>query len=157
MMINEAMVQIKILIDIVKKKKQLLNEIYQITENQSTVLEHDPKQINMFEEMRKEKQLRMDELNQLDEQFMQYYENVKSHILNDTQPLAESLKQLKAYVKEIGVVEISIRVLEEKNKHTLQNYYTKEAKQLIPIQKDKKQALQSYQHQKKWFHKNRNN
>ena len=92
---QEVYIQCKILLDVSKKKYQLLKEVHNLTENQKAVIEHWETGEDLFQQMAKEKQSRITEINELDERFLGIYSSIKTEIKNNLSTFKPIMQQIK--------------------------------------------------------------
>ncbi|HCC06983.1 MAG TPA: hypothetical protein DEP72_02280 [Clostridiales bacterium] len=119
-MLNNMKTNIKILLDIVKKKAIMLNEIYNITINQNTVITSDDVDMSMFREMINEKKIKIDEINRMDQEFQNIYDSIKKDILKFKDNYKDCIVELKQYIREDINMKMKIELQEEKNKQILE-------------------------------------
>jgi len=119
-MLNNVKTSIKILLDIVKKKAIMLNEIYNITINQNTVITSDNVDMSMFREMIKEKKIKIDEINNMDQEFQNIYDSIKKDILKFKDNYKDNIVELKQYIRDDINMKMKIELQEEKNKQILE-------------------------------------
>lgn len=127
---QEVYIQCKILLDVSKKKYQLLKEVHNLTENQKAVIEHWETGEDLFQQMAKEKQSRITEINELDERFLGIYSSIKTEIKNNLSTFKPIMQQIKNKVQEIMDLGIKIQIVEEDNRKLLESKFTK-PKQII--------------------------
>lgn len=119
---NEIEVKLKLLEEILHKKKILLNQIYNITENQEQVY----KQIksnditDILNGLIEEKQKIIDELKSIDNIFLSTFESFKGTLNENRKTYMEKILILQNSIKEISDIDIKIRVKEERNRRNMQ-------------------------------------
>jgi len=101
--------------DMLKRKSELYNEIYNITSNQEMILFSDEPDMDMFEEMMNEKKIRIDQIEKVDEQFEKIYKDVKME-----ESPKELIKTMQEEIKKLNDMSVKIKVTEEKNKKKLE-------------------------------------
>lgn len=119
-MLNNVKVNLKILLEILQKKEILLNEIYNITINQNTVITSEKVNMVMFEEMIKEKRIRIDDINDMDEKFQNIFDNIKKDIARYKENYIEAIRELKKFINENINLKMKIELQEEKNRKVLE-------------------------------------
>ncbi|HBY20391.1 MAG: hypothetical protein A2Y24_06560 [Clostridiales bacterium GWE2_32_10] len=119
-MLNNVKVNLKILLEILQKKEILLNEIYNITINQNTVITSEKVNMVMFEEMIKEKRIRIDDINDMDEKFQNIFDNIKKDIARYKENYIEAIRELKKLINENINLKMKIELQEEKNRKVLE-------------------------------------
>ncbi|NLM13252.1 MAG: hypothetical protein GX209_05865 [Epulopiscium sp.] len=141
---EEVKVQIKILLEILYKKKNLLEQIYTITENQNLILEAKENNITLFEQMSKEKKIQIEEVNDLDKHFEHLYQKISYYIHENATEYKELIKSLQEQIKIITDMGVKIQVLEEKNSQLIQMKFTHINREIKSMSKGKIQAVQAY-------------
>lgn len=141
---EEFLLKIRLLTDIVGKKKQVLNQILDITENQETVLLQPKPEITLFNEMNMEKQNHIQTVLQADDFFQNVFDSIKEIFEKNAKNCADEIKQLQAEIKAVIDLDIKIRVKEQRNKMLLPKPVT--SLKGVP---NKKYVLEQYQKNKK--------
>ncbi len=115
---DDILVRIKILMDVLDKKIELLTTIYNITENQETILklEDFPDKNSFLNESMGEKQKLIDEVIIADDVFQSMYDQIKDHLKADTQQYKDFIINMQIRIKDIMDFDIRIRVKEERNR-----------------------------------------
>lgn len=111
--------QMRVLQEILLKKKNLLVQIHTITENQSMVLlakDTEKGMFEMFNFMNEEKQTLITQVIHLDNTFQGMFKGFKSEFEAKALSYPEESKMLKTSVKDVMDYDVKIRLLEEKNK-----------------------------------------
>lgn len=114
--------QMKILDEILVKKKNLLVQIHNITENQRMVLlakDTEEGMFEMFNIMNEEKQALISQVINLDNTFQGMFQSFKPEFELKALHYPEESRKLKISVKEVMDYDVKIRLLEEKNKSLL--------------------------------------
>jgi len=136
---GQVEIQLKLLVNILDKKYNTLQEILSITENQGTVLKSVPSDREMFQFMFDEKQTRIDSISSGDDIFNRMFAKVMEDVKKEKTNYKPQIIQMQTLVKAIMHIEIRIRLEERNNKKYLQNIINP-----VPMQI----AAKEYQHQK---------
>lgn len=127
---SSSHVNIKLLLDITSKKETVLNNILIICENQRTVLSnnHSKKEENklFFNELGKEKQLLINEIQNLDQTFERVFQRI-SLVLDEELTKGENkvvAKELQDKITIVTVLDTKIRKLEDTNNLLLEKENT---------------------------------
>lgn len=111
--------QLKVMLEMLDKKEQILMQILNISTNQETILlsGQSSDEINIFfNEMSAEKQNLIQEILLNDELFQNRFDTVKEEF-DGKAPMHKALvAQLQAKIKEVMEIDAKIRIQEEKNK-----------------------------------------
>ena len=140
---SEKVTYLNIIVDTLKKKEILLNNLKAITLKQAEILDAEEFAADEFDKTIEEKQRSIDALLKLDEGFMDTYERVKDALLKLDEGFMDTYERVKAdlianpadYVTEISQAKalikkqtdlsVELQALEEKNKVKLSVQLTK--------------------------------
>lgn len=122
---NEKVTYLNIMIDTLKKKEVLLNELKEITVKQALILEEDDFDADGFDSSIDGKQSKIDELLKLDEGFMEMYDKVKDTLVVDSKEYASEIEQAKTLIKRQTDLSVELQALEEKNRIKLSVHLSK--------------------------------
>lgn len=122
---NDKVTYLNIIVDTLKKKEILLNNLKVITMKQSEILDAEEFAADEFDKTIDEKQRSIDALLKLDEGFMDTYERVKADLLANPTDYVTEISQAKALIKKQTDISIELQALEEKNKVKLSVHLTK--------------------------------
>lgn len=115
-------VQLKVLFDILVKKKQALTQILNISENQETILlsKMESTEIsNFFVAMNEEKQGLIDEVIKSDDLFQNIFDSIKDVFEDKAKEFKTDVANLQSEIKVLIEMDTKIRLQEEKNKSHL--------------------------------------
>lgn len=129
------------LIDISVKKKELLEEMLQLTQEQQNIIEK--KEIEQLGLIIEEKQKRINSIDLLDEEFEKIYEDIKAESGKDNIIQDEAFTILGKEISEIMQIIEDIKVLEKNNSLKLNRQKDEVAKKLEEINKGKR-AIDNY-------------
>lgn len=136
---DELKVQLNLLIDILNKKFNMLQEILAITENQGIVLKSAPEDRQMFMSMFEEKQIRIDNISSGDDIFNRLFNDTISEVKTQKTSYKEQISSMQKLVKAIMDTEIKIRLEERNNTKYMQRVIN-----VVPM----KIAIREYSNQK---------
>ena len=122
---NETVTYLNIMIDTLKKKEVLLNELKATTINQAAILEKDDFDADSFDTTIDEKQGKIEELLKLDEGFMEMYNKVKNTLVTDGRDYAVEIEQAKVLIKKQTDLSVELQAMEEKNRVKLSVHLSK--------------------------------
>ncbi|MDR1688110.1 MAG: hypothetical protein LBS21_05805 [Clostridiales bacterium] len=114
--------QLKLLFEILVKKKQALTQILTISENQETILvsKMEPDEISsFFVAMNDEKQGLIDEVIKTDDLFQSIFDGVKAVFEEKAKEFKPRVSALQDEIKALIEMDTKIRLQEEKNKSQL--------------------------------------
>lgn len=135
---------IKILYDTLIKKNRILEDIMQLTVQQENILAESSLDFEKFDECISQKEVLIDQINQLDDGFETLYERVKeefSLLIEKNESLIKSIQEL---IKDIVSKSTRLQVLENKNKLALDLFLTNQKQEVRTIKKNNKMATSYY-------------
>lgn len=139
-------VQLNLLVDALQMKKDNLNNIQRLTMLESDVLSGEAGDDTALEELYKEKQGYIESVNRIDVGFKITFDRIKGVLIHQSELYADYISKMQDLIKEIGELDISIRVQEKKNETQL-NIRNKSKKHTQPVM-DARKAAQYYLKQK---------
>ena len=122
---NEKVTYLNIMIDTLKKKETLLNEMKVTTLKQAAILERDDFDADSFDNTIDEKQGKIDELLKLDKGFMEMYDKVKDALITDGKDYEKEIEQAKEFIKKQTDLSVELQAIEEKNRVKLSVHLSK--------------------------------
>lgn len=108
--------------ELLAKKMETLNKIYNITESQNMILlskDSSPEANVFFTEMNKEKLHLIDEVIDLDRLFQSSFKEIEEELDTAGKEYTDTIKNMQALINEILEKDIAIRAWEQKNKALL--------------------------------------
>lgn len=117
---SDVRIQVDLLIETLRKKKKLLEEIHTYTEEQRQVLNKDSFNPQEFQNIMTNKQVRIDLLSGLDDGFEATFERVKSTLSHQPVIYNEEIRQMQALIQEVNDIGIEIQVQEERNRRNFE-------------------------------------
>lgn len=115
-------VQLKVLFEILVKKKQALTQILSISENQETILlsKMESSEISsFFVAMNSEKQDLIEEVIKSDDLFQSIFDGIKDVFEEKAKEYKDKITSLQSEIKVLIEMDTKIRLQEEKNKSHL--------------------------------------
>jgi len=141
--LDETKIQLKILLELLDKKKKILEQIYTITENQYVIVNTDENDMDFFDGMVKEKHSLIEKVNEIDKHFLNIYNKISSIIKQNPTIYKDIIKDLQDEIRDISKIDTKIKIQEEKNRQELLiNMNSKSKKQ--GLLKNRKQVIESY-------------
>lgn len=141
---SEVGVQVKILVDTLEKKKQLLTEIDNYTKEQANILSAPDLDLRAFNNIMSNKQVRIDLLMRIDDGFEATFDRVKTVLTTQPGIYKEAILKMKTLIKEVNDLGVSIQVQEQRNKLTFDTK-TKSMKSEVKNFRNHKSAMNVYQ------------
>lgn len=124
---DSSNLNLKLLLDITQKKERVLHNILTICENQKMVLSNDfgneEEKSHFFNEMGKEKQILIDDVQQLDQTFARLYKNISLVLKAECEKEENKylVKDLQEKITLVTVLDTKIRKLEASIDFLLEN------------------------------------
>lgn len=149
---SEVNLELNLLADVLMKKKEALQYIFNITENQEIILKQPKSQeiTNLFNEMAAEKQKQIDVVLQSDIVFQDIFGRLKESFDDMAENSKPQIKRLQDLIKEVMDVDVAIRVKEERNKSLFnQNHAVNKPVAVNTMNTNKKYLLEQYAKHKK--------
>ncbi|WP_105616940.1 hypothetical protein [Vallitalea okinawensis] len=130
--------QVNILLDALKNKKLFYEKVYDLTLDQNILL-NDGKSskfnIEKFEGYMQSKETYINKINDYDEGFNAFYDNVKEELHLNMQTYSEEIREMQGLIKDLTELSVRIQNLEMKNKQLLDATLIKERKEISNFRK----------------------
>ena len=107
---------LKILLDTLKKKLGVLNEIYRITKRQEELLLVNGFDETEFDKTMEEKDIRIHELERCDEGFEKTYQHVRGELVSASGNFREEGRQMQQLIRCCMDIGVAIEALEQQNR-----------------------------------------
>ncbi len=133
-----------ILQESLRKKIRILDEIRRMCDYQSAILSEQPIDYEKFDQYVDDKDICIEQLNQLDEGFEQLYGKVREELQNNKSQYSDWIKETKALIEKITEKSVAIQALESRNKQALENVFNSERANLGKGKKSVKAAMDYY-------------
>ena len=122
--------QLSILQESLVAKRQVLLEIQEYNRKQEEVFTAEEVDMSLFDEAIEEKGRLIERLTQLDDGFETMYQKLERELENNREKYAAQIRVLQQQIKEITDLGISIQAQEARNKSLIENYFSKERKNM---------------------------
>lgn len=137
--------QIKLLLDTLEKKKELLEALLVYTDQQALLLRQPELDMEAFNQIMSNKKKQIDMITTLDDGFQTSFDRIKNTLLNQPMLFKASINKMQTLIKEVNDIGIGVQVQEERNRISF------EAKTGM-----KKAEVKSFQSHKKAMEKYKN-
>ena len=107
---------LSVLVDTLQKKKDVLEIISNLTEQQKQILQNDNFEEEEFQKTIDQKEKYLKELEKLDSGFEQVYERVALVLKHNKEMYQEKIQIAQQLIREVMDLSVGIRALEEQNK-----------------------------------------
>lgn len=138
-----------ILQESLQKKIRILDEIQRICTYQSELLTADSIDYEKYDRYVDDKDICIEQLNQLDEGFDQLYNKVREELQQNKALHTDWIKTAKDLISQITEKSVAIQAQELRNKQTLETMFNKERANLGKGKKSVKAAMDYYRNMSK--------
>lgn len=142
----EIETKLNILNDALDKKAVILEQIYNITENEEMFFKTlKGNELNEYiSQAIKEKQNLIDKLNNIDSAFISVFESFKGSLNLNRQKYRESIISIQEKIKDIIDIDVKIRIKEERNKAFYAQPINMAGKKINSLKTSKSYILEQY-------------
>lgn len=112
---SDVIITLNMLIDGLENKKELLDEILNYTKIQENLLLAEEFNLKSFNNIMKNKQVRIDGVMRVDQGFQPLYERIRSHIEKSPELYKEYITKLQRIIKITSDLNVEIQVIEQNN------------------------------------------
>ncbi len=137
-------VYLRVMQDILARKKKVLTDIYEATKEQEDALRTEEPDEKKFNAAMDKKAKLIDQLNEMDDGFQKIYNRISLDIKEKGAEHADVVRTLQALIQELTDLSVSVSALEKKNRETLD-------KKVEEVKKGKKNFKVSRQTADKYY------
>lgn len=112
-------VKLRLLIDILIKKQDVMTEIYNIVMNQKTIMTSDGDYMQLLKETSKMVKEKTTEVNDLDEKFQNEYDMISKELSETKESYKGYINVMKEKIKINTELKLKIKLQEDKNKELM--------------------------------------
>lgn len=121
---------IQILRGSLEKKERLLNNLLEITKQQSECIQKTEFDMDEFDELMNIKQEMIDELNAVDDGFESIFERIRDFLKEHKQQFASQIIEMQNRIREITNLSVSLQALEERNRKRLEVVFAQKQREI---------------------------
>lgn len=121
---------VHILAQVLSNKNSLLDRLIEITLKQEAYILAEPLDMDQFEQTLPDKEVLIEQLNQLDEGFDKIYNNVRESLSSNKNLLKHEILQLQELIKQVTEKSVTLQSLELKNKNRMESYFLIKKKEI---------------------------
>lgn len=136
---------LQIMIDSLKKKKDILIKIVSLNEKQNEILSKEELNQDAFENNMHEKGECIDELEKLDEGFQSVFDRIKEELSSNKQLYFNEIAAMKKLIKEVTELGAKIEVQEARNKVKVEAMFRRERQEHKEAKRSASMAKSYYQ------------
>jgi pyruvate-formate lyase len=120
---------VQLLIQTLEKQEATLQQVLQITQQQSELADDKDFDELMLENSLNQKDMLITKLNELDDGFATVYGRVRNIIMKNQSAYRNEIEQMQGYIKRCTDLGVEIKVLEERNRDKLAQCFSGKYKQ----------------------------
>lgn len=135
---------VQIMIDSLKKKVDVLNQIEFFNQEQRVLIQADTLDLEAFNVTVEKKGKFIDELTNLDSGFQKLYDRVKEALEGKRELYKLQIQEMQDLIAKIMQLSMSIQAEEERNKETIKAHFSKLKKEVYQIKNSQKIAQNYY-------------
>lgn len=136
---------LQIMIDSLKKKKDILIKIVSLNEKQNEILSKEELNQDAFENNMHEKGECIDELEKLDEGFQSVFDRIKEELSSNKQLYFNEIETMKKLIKEVTELGAKVEVQEAHNKVKVEAMFRKQRQEHKEAKRSASMAKSYYQ------------
>jgi flagellar biosynthesis/type III secretory pathway chaperone len=121
---------IQLLVDTLRKKSEVLNQLMQLTEQQESIIASEEFNDDEFFEIVALKDEKLTALSKLDDGFEQLFESVKEELFTSKVKYVEEITVLKQLITSITDVSVKLQALETRNKAKMDVYFSNQRNEI---------------------------
>lgn len=141
---SDINIQVDILVEALLKKKRLLEEILDYSKEQEKILNQEELDLRSFNNIMKNKQVRIDNLMKIDDGFEGIFDRIKTVLTSQPDLYREAIKKMQVLITEINDLGIDIKVKEMRNKQKF-DMKSQNMKGEVKLFRAHKSAMTGYQ------------
>lgn len=139
----------QIMLQSLKKKSQILDEIIQLNQRQKEELENPSLDPEDFDKTFAEKAKLIEAIEALDAGFQELFERVREELNENREAHTEEIAQMQNYIRKITDKSADIQAQESRNKDLMQQKFSSIRKQVKEVRKSQKVVNQYYKNMMK--------
>ncbi len=151
-MSTEMNVYMSALQDSLRKKREVLQRLYDLTQQQKAVLEQENVDVDRFEELMESKEGEITILNSLNAGFQSLFEKVESTMQDQRYQYEKQIRQMQEDIRAITDLSVQIEGLEHQNRDAFQAYLLRERKEIQAGRASSRTAVSYYQNMPNQHH-----
>ena len=136
---------LQMMIDSLSKKKEILDKIISLNEEQDSILSETELDDHAFDANMKAKGGCIDELDKLDEGFQSLYNRVKEELENNKESYSDEIKAMKTLIRTVTELGAKIEVQEARNKFKVEDMFRRERQEHKEAKRSASMAKSYYQ------------
>ena len=136
---------VDIMIQSLRKKIKVLEEVKTLNEMQKELLENDKSDADAFDKSVEDKSVKIEQLMQLDDGFDQLFERVKGELDANKEVYADRIQTMQALIRQITDLSMELQAQESRNKDLMTRKFVSIRERAKVVRTNTKAASQYYQ------------
>ena len=141
---------IAIMLQSLKKKEQVLDEIIRLDDRQKDTLMDPECPFDVFDETVEAKSACIDQLNQLDSGFEKLYAQVAEELDQNREDYAKEIRNMQQCIRRVTDKSVKIQAQEARNKQLMKEKFSTVQKQATDVRKNSRAITGYYNSMKEW-------
>ena len=141
---------IAIMLQSLKKKEQVLDEIIRLDDQQKDTLTDPECPFDVFDETVEAKSACIDQLNQLDSGFEKLYAQVAEELDQNREDYAKEIRDMQQCIRRVTDKSVKIQAQEARNKQLMKEKFSTVQKQATDVRKNSRAITGYYNSMKEW-------
>ena len=141
---------IAIMLQSLKKKEQVLDEIIRLDDRQKDTLMDPECPFDVFDETVEAKSACIDQLNQLDSGFEKLYAQVAEELDQNREDYAKEIRDMQQCIRRVTDKSVKIQAQEARNKQLMKEKFSTVQKQATDVRKNSRAIIGYYNSMKEW-------
>lgn len=141
---------IAIMLQSLKKKEQVLDEIIRLDDRQKDTLMDPECPFDVFDETVEAKSACIDQLNQLDSGFEKLYAQVAEELDQNCEDYAKEIRDMQQCIRRVTDKSVKIQAQEARNKQLMKEKFSTVQKQATDVRKNSRAITGYYNSMKEW-------
>ncbi len=141
---------IAIMLQSLKKKEQVLDEIIRLDDQQKDTLTDLECPFDVFDETVEAKSACIDQLNQLDSGFEKLYAQVAEELDQNREDYAKEIRDMQQCIRRVTDKSVKIQAQEARNKQLMKEKFSTVQKQATDVRKNSRAITGYYNSMKEW-------
>lgn len=141
---------IAIMLQSLKKKEQVLDEIIRLDDRQKDTLMDPECPFDVFDETVEAKSACIDQLNQLDSGFEKFYAQVAEELDQNREDYAKEIRDMQQCIRRVTDKSVKIQAQEARNKQLMKEKFSTVQKQATDVRKNSRAITGYYNSMKEW-------
>lgn len=133
-----------VMIDSLRQKLSILNELFELTREQSTILASESGDIDEFNLVMTKKEEQLKQLGELDQGFEQLFQKVKTIILEDKETYRTQITLMQELIRQISEKSVKIETMEKTNQKEFELFVSKRKNHIKNFKMSNKTVINYY-------------